>query len=137
MRFTIWDPSREMAYFQKAVNELFSGFPVRRGASYPPVKMADKDDVLTITAEVPGVNKGEVELTILGNTLTVAGEKKLPTEGNVTYIRHERPHGKFRRLIDLPYSVDQEKTLASCKDGVLTITLPKAEEAKPRQLKVD
>jgi len=137
MRFTIWDPFREMTSFQRTMNELLSGYPTRRGVDYPPVQMIEKDDVLTVIAELPGLNKEEVELTVLGNTLTIAGEKKLPTEENVTFIRHERPHGKFRRLIDLPYSVDQEKIGASYKDGVLTITLPKAEEAKPKQIKVD
>jgi HSP20 family protein len=97
----------------------------------------DKGDGLVITAQLPGVDKKEVELTVLGDTLTISGEKKLPAEEDVTYIRHERPHGTFRRLIDLPYSIAQDKINASYKDGVLTITLPKAEEAKPRQIAVE
>ena len=71
------------------------------------------------------------------DTLTITGEKKLPAEEDVTYIRHERPHGTFRRLIDLPYSIAQDEIKASYKDGVLTITLPKAEEAKPTQIAVE
>jgi len=136
MRFTILDPFREINTLQRAVNEVFSGFPIRRGVTYPPVELIDKDDTLTVTVEVPGLNKDEVELTVLRDTLTITGEKKLPIEEDVTYIRHERPHGMFRRLIDLPYSVDQEKISATYIDGILTIKLPKAEEAKPRQIKV-
>lgn len=137
MRFTILDPFREMNNLQRAANELFSGFPRRQGITYPPIELVDKDDTLTVIAEVPGLNKEELELTVLGDTLTIAGEKKLPAEENATYIRHERPHGKFRRLIDLPYSVDHEKISASYKDGILTIGLLKAEEAKPRQIEVE
>ncbi len=135
----IWDPFREAAALQRAVNSLFRDLPTQsRGRTYyPPLQMVDKDDTLVIKAELPGVNKDEVELTVLGDTLTIAGEKKLPADEGVTYIRHERPHGRFRRLIDLPYSADQDKITASFKDGILTVTLPKAEEAKPRQIAVE
>jgi HSP20 family protein len=136
MRLTVWDPFRELDAFNKTVNSLFFN-PLRRSKpAYPPVELLDKGDTLIITAEIPGVNKEEVELTVLGDTFTIAGDKKLPTEEEVTYIRHERPNGQFRRLIDLPYSVDPEKVSASYKDGILTVTLPKAEEAKPRLITV-
>lgn len=137
MRLTVWDPLREMAALQRVMNSLFRDSSTRGRVSYPPVELMDKGDSVVITAEIPGVNKDEVDLTVLRDTLTIAGEKKLPAEGGVTYIRHERPHGRFRRLIDLPYSVDQEKISASYKDGILTITLPKAEEAKPKQITVE
>ena len=137
MRLTVWDPFREMAALHRAVNSLFRDSSTRGRVSYPPVELMDKGDSVVITAEIPGVNKDEVDLTVLKDTLTIAGEKRLPAEEGVTYIRHERPHGRFRRLIDLPYSVDQEKISASYRDGILTITLPKAEEAKPRQITVE
>jgi HSP20 family protein len=137
MRLTVWDPFREMVALQRAVNALSRGFPTQGRTSYPPVESVDKGDSLAITAELPGVNRDEIELTVLGDTLTIAGEKKLPAEEGVTYIRHERPHGRFRRLIDMPYSVEQDKISASYKNGILTITLPKAEEAKPRQITLE
>jgi HSP20 family protein len=137
MRLNIWDPFREMAALQRAVNSLSRDVTTRGRVCYPPVELVDKGDSIVITAELPGVSKDEVDLTVLGDTLTIAGEKKLPAEEGVNYIRHERPHGRFRRLVDLPYSVDQEKISASYKDGILTITLPKAEEAKPRQITVE
>jgi HSP20 family protein len=99
--------------------------------------MVEKDDKVVIAAEAPGLDKDELELTALGDTLTITGEKKLPAEDGINYIRHERPHGKFRRLIDLPYSVDRDSISASYKDGVLTITLPKAEEAKPKKVTIE
>ena len=137
MRLTVWDPFREMATLRRALNVPFREFPTRSRISYPQVEMVDRGDNTIITAELPGVDKNEVELTVLRGTLIIAGEKKLPVEENVTYIRHERPHGRFRRLIDMPYSVDLDKTSASYKDGILTIILPKAEEAKPKQIIVE
>ncbi len=137
MRFTVWDPFREMAAVQRAANSLFRDFATRGRALYPPLEVVDKTDEVLIVAELPGVNKDEVEITVLGDTLTIAGEKKLPAEKDVTYIRHERPHGRFRRLVDLPYAVDHNKVAATYKDGILTVTLPKAEEAKPRQITVE
>jgi len=128
MRLTVWDPFRDMALLQRP--------SAQRRACYPPVQMVEKDDEVIVTAEIPGTAKEEVDLTVLGDTLTIAGEKKLPAEG-VNYIRHERPHGKFRRLIDLPYAVDHGRISATYRDGVLKIVLPKAEEAKLKQIKVE
>ena len=138
MRMTVWDPFREIAALERATGGFFREAP-RRRLGYPPLEVVDENDTLTVTAELPGVDKDAVEITVLGDTLTIAGKKKLPAEADdgVNYIRHERPHGNFRRLVDLPYSVAQDEIKASYKDGVLTITLPKAEEAKPRQIAVE
>lgn len=134
MRLTFWDPFGDVDAIQRAIRQR----ALRQSRmSYPPVQMLERNDNVVITAELPGLSKDEVELSVLGDTLTIAGEKKLPAEEGVTYIRHERPHGKFRRLIDLPYPVEQNKVSATYKDGILTIILPKAEEAKPRQITVE
>ena len=137
MRLTVWDPFRETAALQRAANRLLRHTITQRRPSYPPLELVDTGDSVVITAQLPGVSKEEVELTVLGDTLTIVGEKKLPAENGATYIRHERPHGRFRRLVDLPYSVAPDEIKASYKDGILTITLPKAEEAKPRQITVE
>lgn len=137
MRLTVWDPFREVAALERATSRFFRDVPTRRRPLYPPLELEDKGDNLIITAELPGIDKEAVELTVLGDTLTIAGEKKPPTENGAKYIRHERAHGKFRRLVDLPYSVVQDNIKATYKDGVLTITLPKTEEVKPRQISVE
>ena len=138
MRLTVWNPFGERDALLRALSPFYFRYhPTQSRTCYPPVEMVDKGDSVSIMAELPGVNKDEVELTVLGNTLTIAGEKKLPAEEGVSYIRHERLHGKFRRLIEMPYSIDPDKIAASYKDGVLTIKLPKAEEAKPKQIKVE
>jgi HSP20 family protein len=137
MRLTVWDPFREVVALERATNGFFRDVPTRRKVAYPPLELVDEGDNLVITAELPGVDKEEVELTVLEDTLTIAGEKKLPTEDGAKYITHERTHGKFRRLVDLPYPVAQDDIKASYKYGVLTITLPKAEEVKPKQIAVE
>jgi HSP20 family protein len=137
MRLTVWDPFREVVALERATDRFFRDVPTRRRHSYPPLELEDKGDNVTITAGLPGVDKETVELTVLGDTLTIAGEKKSPTDDGAKYIRHERAHGKFRRLVHLPYAVAQDDIKASYKDGVLTITLPKAEEAKARQIAVE
>ncbi|MGQ9608669.1 MAG: Hsp20/alpha crystallin family protein [bacterium] len=131
--FRDWDPFRDLANIERLMNSLWTGYR----QTYPPLDMKDETDKIIISAELPGVDKETIELTALRDTLTITGEKKLPTSENVNYIRHERPHGKFRRQIDLPYPIDQEKVSANYKDGILTIILPKAEEAKPRQITVE
>ena len=136
MRFTVWDPFGERDALLRALHSPFRVYPTQNRTSYPPVEMVDKGDSIVVVAQAPGLNKDEVELTVLGNTLTITGEKKLAAEKDVNYIRHERPHGKFRRLIDTPYSVDRDKISASYTDGILTIVLPKAEEAKPKKVVV-
>ena len=137
MRLAVWDPFRETAALQRAASRLIHHTTTQRRPSYPPLGLVDANDVITITTQLPGVDREDVELTVLGDTLTIAGEKRLPTQNGATYVRHERPHGKFRRLVDLPYSVKPDEIKASYKDGILTITLPKAEEAKPRQIIVE
>jgi len=133
MRLTLWDPFKEIMAMQRALDSAFTSAKT----AYPPVDVVEKEDDIQILATMPGIDKESLELTILGDTLTIAGEKKSPIQEGVTYIRRERPFGKFRKLIDLPYSVDQDKVTATYNDGLLTVTMSKAESAKPRQIKVE
>lgn len=133
MRLTLWDPLREMTAMQRALDSAFG----QARPTYPSVDVTDKDDTITVKAILPGINKETLELTILGDSLTISGEKKALINEGVNYIRHERPHGKFRKLIDLPYSVEQDKTSATYANGILVVKMPKAESAKPRQIAVE
>ncbi|HGJ64461.1 TPA: Hsp20/alpha crystallin family protein [bacterium] len=133
MRLTFWDPFREMAMMQKALDSAF-GTP---RITYPPIEVTDKDEIITVKAILPGVDKSTLDLTVLGDSLTISGEKNPSITEGITYIRRERPYGKFRKLVDLPYNVDQDKITATYSNGILTVTLPKAESAKPRQIAVE
>jgi HSP20 family protein len=90
-----------------------------------------------VRAELPGVNPADLDITSKDQSLVLRGERKIPKEEeNVNYHRRERESGFFRRVVRLPSPVDPNKVEAAYKDGILTITLAKPEEIKPRQIKV-
>lgn len=133
MRLTLWDPFKELMALQRALDSAFTSAKI----TYPPVDVVEKEDKVQVIATLPGVDKESLDLTILGDTLTIAGEKKPSVQEGITYIRRERPFGKFRKLIDLPFSVDQEKITATYNNGILTVTMAKAESAMPKHIKVE
>lgn len=140
-----WDPFREMGEMQSEMNRLFDGFFGRSAASpafdrvwAPAADMYETKDDLVLRIELPGVNEKEIDVSITGELLTVKGERSQGEdvkEGNL--YRSERWFGRFERTMPLPIPVQPDKVTASYRDGVLTITLPKAEQIKPKQIKVD
>jgi HSP20 family protein len=99
--------------------------------------VSEDEDNLYVRAELPGVVPDEIEIAIKENNLVIKGERKITAEGEkISYHRREREAGSFRRIISLPTRVDSSKVTAACKNGVLTVTLPKAAEVKPRQIEV-
>jgi len=140
------EPFRDMADIQQEMNRLFDGFFGRSsqvgGAMdrfwAPPVDMYETKDELVITAELPGVNEKDVHLSITGDALTFKGERTLSQEvKQESSYRGERWYGKFERSIPLPIPVQADKVKATFRDGVLTVKLPKAEEIKPKEIKID
>ena len=104
----------------------------------PALNVVETEHAFTLTAELPGMAKDDVRITIEDGVLTLAGEKKREDEQkDGSWHRVERTYGAFERALTLPKGVDGEKAEARYKDGVLTITLPKSEQAKPRTLKID
>lgn len=103
----------------------------------PAVDMAQTDEALIVKAEIPGLKADEIELSVHDSTLSISGEKKAHAEESDEHYYHvERRCGSFHRTIALPADVDADKIDAECSDGVLTITLPKAEQAKPHRIAV-
>ena len=115
--------------------ELRHGSFFSRGG-YPSVNLFEKNDDLVLTAELPGFQKGDIHIELNNNVLSLKGENRFKTQEGVSYHRRERDYGKFSRSIQLPVKVDAEKTIADFSDGILTVTLSKADEAKPRQIEV-
>jgi HSP20 family protein len=105
-------------------------------SSWPQVNVHDTGDTVVFTADVPGLAEKEVQLTLAVDGLTLSGERKLTPPEGYSIQRQERPATKFSRSWTLPYKVDADKTSATLKDGVLTITLAKAAEAQPRQISI-
>jgi HSP20 family protein len=106
-----------------------------RGRSLPPVNIWEDGDNLLVEAELPGVQGEEVDISVVGDELTIKGRRSGGEDG-VTYHRRERTTSEFARVLRLPVEVDADRVNASLNDGVLLITLPKSEAAKPRRVQV-
>lgn len=107
------------------------------GSWSPSVDIYESENSIVITAEVPGINEKDIDLTIDRNLLTIKGERKFENEVNKeNYHRVERTYGSFSRSFQLPSSVDTTKVKAEQKNGVLTINLPKKEEEKPKKISI-
>lgn len=101
-----------------------------------PVDVKAEDDAFVITALLPGLKPEDLNIQIVNETVSIQGEIKASTEENATYLVQERPSGKFCRTLTLPDSLNSGKAEASLNDGVLTLRVPKAEEARPKMIKV-
>ena len=102
---------------------------------YPRVNLREESDTLYVEALLPGIDASALEMTVLGNTLTLSGERGNGIE-DVSWHRRERRTGRFLRTIDLPAGIDAERVTADYRDGVLRVTLPKAANAKPKRIEI-
>ena len=143
MSLARWDPFTDLMNLREAVNRLFEESFVRpgRGLCYGPttvpVDMYHEDGNLVVKASVPGVKPEDIDVSVMGNTLTIKGEMKEDREvREENVIRRERCVGTFSRSMTLPNPVDTSKAQATFENGVLTLMLPPAEEAKPKEIKV-
>jgi HSP20 family protein len=145
MAMTRFDPFHELATLQERMNRAFGNMYVRdedvtsRGTWVPPVDIyetAGRD--LILKAELPDMSREDIEVTVEHNTLRLSGTKKGLTDvKEEQYRRIERNYGSFSRSFTLPTTVDASKVSAEYKNGVLTITLPFREEARPRTINVE
>lgn len=104
---------------------------------FPPMNITQDDDNFYLRAEVPGIKPNELSISAVRNRVSLAGKREIQREHErVSYHRKERAEGSFNRTVTLPTEVDAERVDARYADGILTLTLPKAEEAKPRQITV-
>lgn len=104
---------------------------------FPPVNVTQDDDQFYVRAELPGIKPDELSISVHRNRLTLSGKREIPGErGNVSYHRKERPEGSYSRTVALPLEINADRVEARYSDGILTVTLPKAEAAKPRQIAV-
>jgi HSP20 family protein len=138
-----WTPFRDLMSIQDEMNRLFEDFFRRPSAGatggtwLPVMDVSESADKITVRMDLPGVTKEDVNIAIIGNTLQVKGEKKQEKEvKEENYHRIERTYGSFFRSVELPSRVVADKITAKFKDGVLTIELPKAEEAKPHAIEI-
>ena len=146
MAITRWRPFRDLVSIQDEMNRLFEDFfghtPVRTGWTEgvwsPSVDVSEDKDNVIIKAEMPGMKKEDVKISVQDDVLTLKGEKKQEKEEkDKNYHRIERSYGSFCRSFQLPTSVKTDKIKASYKDGVLNVTLPKTEEVKPKEIPIN
>ncbi len=129
---TLYDFPRN---FERMFDEFWNPLSIsQRRFAYPPLNISQDQNNIYVQAEIPGVDLNDVELTLSEGSLIIKGEKKAE-EGK--YFRQERPTGSFQRVINLNVNIDRDKVKANMKDGLLQITLPKAEEMKSKQISID
>lgn len=122
-------------YWDRVFEDFFGSSSLsKRRIAYPPLNISEGEDTVTVCAEIPGVDMQALELTLTGKTLVIKGERKAP-EGK--YFRQERPAGAFQRVITLNVPVDREKVKATLKNGILEVSIPKADAVKPKKIDIE
>jgi|SwirhirootsSR3_FD_contig_61_3804677_length_635_multi_3_in_0_out_0_1 HSP20 family protein len=116
---------------------LVENLPSVNSRTFPAVNVWEENDNLHAEAEVPGMTVEDFSISVVGRELTISGERKDRGDESTTYHRRERGTGPFTRVIRLPFDVDSSRVEANLRDGVLQITLPKSEAAKPRKIQVN
>jgi HSP20 family protein len=140
-----WRPFREVSRLRNEMDRLWDdyfgsgrrAFQPLEEAWMPAVDVAETADKITIKAEIPGMEAKDIEISMVGDTLSIKGEKKSEREEkDENYHMVERTYGSFNRTMKLPAPVDPDKVEASYKNGVLTVALPKKEEVKPKAIEI-
>jgi HSP20 family protein len=138
----LFRPFEELRQLRREMDRLFESAMGRRpwpvtGRVFPLVNISEDDNAYYIRAELPGVKPEDIEISVEGDSVTIGGERKPEDLGKeVSYHRKEREFGKFRRVIAVKGGFNADAVEATFKNGILTVKLPKAEEAKPRQIQV-
>ncbi len=139
-----WDPFKELQSLQEKIDRIFEESLRGRevspfsGSWVPAVDIYETDDAIILEAELPGMDEKDIEVKVEDNVLTIKGERKFEKEAKEeNYYRMERYYGSFQRSFSLPSNVDLDKIKAEYKKGILKVTMPKKEETKPKQIKIE
>ncbi len=121
--------------FDRLLESLWTPLSIsQRGMSYPPLNISEDDDAIFVQCEIPGMDIGELELTLTDSSLVIKGER---TSVKGKYYRQERPTGAFQRVVNIQASIDRDKVAATMKDGVLEVVMSKSEEHKPKKISIE
>ena len=130
-----WDPWRQMDALQDAMSQVLWGQRSTGSYLYPTLNAWTNENEAVVTAEIPGIDPSSLDISVVGDTLTIRGSRETePLGEGMQMLRRERPSGQFSRSLQLPFHVDAEKVAAQAKNGILTVTLPFAEVGKPRKI---
>lgn len=145
---TMWDTFSELERLRREMDRVFQGaagglpralsfLPGAAARQYPRVNLAEAGESYLLEALAPGVDPASLEVTVKGDTLTISGEKKAPEGVRAeAFHRTERSAGRFTRSVELPGEIDADKVKAAYADGIIQITLPKAEKARPKRVEI-
>jgi HSP20 family protein len=142
----LWDPFDFVRELQDEMGRFLSTLPAgRNGGDFgwrrifePDIEIKEENDHFLVRADLPGIRREDLDLTVTGNLLTLKGERKGETESKgKNYAYSERFYGAFSRTLELPTEVDANQVKATYRDGVLELVLPKTENEKPKQIKVE
>ena len=133
-----WEDMERLRKQMSSISERFSAGPGEQFAGvFPLINVTEDQNNYYIRAELAGIKAEDLEISVTGESLTLSGERKMELEsGKVKYHRKEREGGKFNRIFSLPGLIDTDRVEAKSAHGILTVTLPKSEKAKPRQITV-
>jgi HSP20 family protein len=139
-----WSFRQRMEEFENLKKQLnfmgdaFMGVPSGRKAGvFPLINLTEDKENYYLRAELPGISPDELDIQATGTTVSLTGERKIPTEsGGAKYHRREREAGKFSRMVSLSTEIDPDRVNANLSDGILKVILPKSERAKPKQINV-
>jgi HSP20 family protein len=138
--FSFGDPTESLLDLQRELDQFLRrplGFDwVASSGVFPPINIFNDKDGVVVRAEVPGIKPEDLSVNIERQTLVVSGERKRENGSAGSFHRRERRFGKFARSIYLPNDIDTDKATAQCRDGMLTVRIPKRAEAKPKQITV-
>jgi HSP20 family protein len=142
---TRWEPMREMVTLREAMDHLFDDAFTRpfgltdggHNSGMPAINMYQTDNEVVVKASLPGIKADDVQINMTGDILTIKGEMKQTDESKAkNYHIHEQRWGAFERTVQLPIAVVSDKAKAEFENGILTVTLPKAEEVKPKLITI-
>ena len=132
-----WEPFDDVQRLQKEMNRLFSGYSQTLSYDFPPINVWMSENDVIVTAELPGIDAGNMDISVVGDSLTLSGirESDKLKEGE-SYHRQERSFGRFARTIKLPFQVATDKVDARYERGMLQVTLPRIEAEKPKKIAI-
>jgi HSP20 family protein len=134
--FGTWDPFREFERVLDDVNRAFARGRTGIAGSEPPINVWANDESVMLTAQLPGIEPGGIEISVVGDTVTLSGKRSEPDRQDGGWLRRERGDLAFTRSVQLPFAVDPERAEARCVKGVLYLALRRPDEQKPKKITV-
>ena len=132
-----FDPFAELRRMQGEMNRVFSGFNATAARDFPPINIWLGEHSVVLTAELPGITRDDVDLSLQEDVLTLAGKREPKSqEQNVSWQRRERAYGTFSRTVQLPFRIDPEKVQARFNNGILEIELHRLEADRPKKIEI-